>query len=182
MGAAAEAMEPGDPARALTLAFRDNRQAMYGLARRICGEDAAADVVQEVFLRVWRTTSFDPRRASMKNYLMVVTRGVAIDVLRHRTAAVRRDNWHGRREPSISNELEQLLLVKETNARVAAAVTRLSPSEQAVIRAAFYNGLTHREIAVRFGLADGTVKSRIRLALVKLRIQLGDTVGLESTG
>ena len=158
----------------LTRAFRENRMIMYGVARKICGDDAAADVVQEVFIRVWRTSGFDSGRASMRSYLLTVTRGVAIDSLRYRTAIQRRDDRHGRHEPSISDEVDHALLARETRAQVTAAVARLNPNERAVIVAAFYNGLTHREIASRLGLPAGTVKSRIRLAIAKLRVQLGD--------
>ena len=171
-----EALAESDFARVLSLAFRDNRQAMYALARRICGEDSASDVVQEVFLRAWRTAYFDSQRGSMKSYLMTLTRGVAIDMLRQRSAAERRDNSQGRVEASTRVQPDEALLAEEVRAQVTAAVADLRPHEQTVIVAAFFHGLTYREVAIRYGLAEGTVKSRIRLAMVKLRKQLGEEV------
>ncbi len=165
----------GDLTAALTDTFRANRQAIYGLARRICGDDAAADVTQEVFLRVWkRPDLFDADRGSMRQYLLTLTRGVSIDHLRREVARRARDLRQILTETNPSGDSSQGILDGESATRVMSALGELTHSERDAIVAAFYDDMTYREVASRLGIPEGTAKSRIRLGLRKLRGELRD--------
>ena len=172
-------VEPEVRAAILIRAFRDNRHAMYAVARRTCGDDCAADVVQEVFLRVWRSFAFDPARGSMRSYLLTVTRGVAVDMVRRNAAARRRDCIGTQRTDLTDDDSDGAMWRAADKSRVDAALDLLHAREREVVLAAFYDGLTHRQIAVRLALPEGTVKSRIRVAMTKLRYHLRDATQLE---
>ena len=164
----------GERAAELVAAFRDNRHAMYRVARRVCGDDCAADVVQDAFLRVWRSSAFDATRGTLRSYLMTVTHGIAVDAVRHSVAMQRRDLDCASFDGALDGTDEDLLREHDRE-RVRAALMLLNDAERAVIVASFFRGLTHREIADGLALPDGTVKSRIRVAMTKLRYHLRET-------
>ena len=157
-------------------AIREHRGTLYGIARKTCGEANAADVLQEVFLRVWNNpTGFDAARGNMRQYLCTLTKGIAIDHLRRHTARTNRDLLHARGgaddiEPV---DLAHRLIDSETRARVREALQRLHAGERHAIMLAYFGDMTYREVAVRLGIAEGTVKSRIRAGLSRLRHDLG---------
>jgi len=157
-------------------AYHEHRQTMHAVAREICGPELAADVVQDAFLRVLREDKFDPSRSSIRTYLLTVTRSVAIDYVRRDSAARARDDRHARSTLRRTEVDDATAAVLDTEAReqVAAAINRLSPRERELIVIAFHERLTYREIAVRLNMPEGTVKSRIRLALLKLRFHLSE--------
>jgi RNA polymerase sigma-70 factor (ECF subfamily) len=158
----------------LTEAFRENRRLIYDIARRICGDDSAADVTQEVFLRLWRRPEmFDPDRGTMRRYLVTLSRGVAIDFLRRETARKRRDD-RGSRGGEVDADVSVRAVREEAVGRVVIALASLSQLERDAIVTAFYEDLSYREVASRLGLPEGTVKSRIRLGLQKMRCELHD--------
>jgi RNA polymerase sigma-70 factor (ECF subfamily) len=149
---------------------------MLAVAREICGPELAADVVQDAFLRVLRERKFDPSRSSIRTFLLTVTRSVAIDYVRRDTAARARDDRHARsslRRAEVDDAIATVLDA-ESRQQLTAAVNRLSPRERELIVIAFHERLTYREIAVRLNIPEGTVKSRIRLALVKMRVHLSE--------
>ena len=139
----------------------------------------AEDVTQDVFLRLWRRPwSYDPERGRFRSWLMSVTRNRAIDerrrVVRRLRVEERADDpvpelpgpqrFH---DPQLESELaEQRRFVQE-------AMTRLPPAQREVIELAYFGGLTQVEIAACTGQPLGTVKTRIRLGLGKLRRSLG---------
>ena len=160
----------------LASAYHEHRQTMLAVAREICGPELAADVVQDAFLRVLREGTFDPSRASIRTFLLTVTRSVAIDYLRRDSAARARDDRHARsnlRRAEI-DDATTTVLDAESREQVTAAINRLSPRERELIVIAFHERLTYREIAVRLNMPEGTVKSRIRLALLKMRFHLSE--------
>ncbi|MEO7397497.1 MAG: sigma-70 family RNA polymerase sigma factor [Ilumatobacteraceae bacterium] len=160
---------------ALTEEFRQSRTTIYGIARRICGEDAAADVTQEVFLRVWRNCDrFEMQVGSIRPYLLTVARGVSIDHLRREIARRVRDDRSASGTAESPIDGIQLAIERERGVRLAAALCVLSNVERDAIRAAFFDDMTYREVAARFGIPEGTAKSRIRLGLRKLRLALRD--------
>jgi len=164
-----------DRSRELTEAFRINRKAIYTLARRICGGDAAADVTQEVFLRAWKWPDrFDAARGSIRQYLLVLARGVSIDHLRRETAGRARELRAVRSDRSRSSDGSLQILDAESATRLASALAALTDSEREAIVSAFFGDASYREVASRLGIPEGTVKSRIRLGLRKLRVELRD--------
>lgn len=158
--------------RLLVAAFSANRLAMYRVARRVCGEDEAADAVQEVFLRLWRDDTFDSSRSSIGAYLTMLTRSAAIDIVRRNTARRARDERHQRLTRPIVDEADHHLLGDLNREHVGVALDALNPIEREIIRAAFFEHCTYRQVSVRLGIPEGTVKSRARLAMAKLRYQL----------
>lgn len=149
----------------------------YGVALRITYDEALAqDVVQDTFLSVWRHAArFDPARGSVKTWLLAIVHHRAVDQVR------------GRREtvvlPDPDDDLPGPLTLPDVwgdvvdrfdAEKVRAAFARLPEPQREVLRLAYYEGLTHEEIAVRMGSPLGTVKSRTRLGLLGLRRQLSD--------
>ena len=167
-----------DPERAVEAAYRAHAGAVWQAACPLCGPDLAADVVQEVFLRLMRAPArFDPARASLRTYLLVLTRGVAIDLVRSDQRRQRRDvlaqaamispgaGEHGLLEP---------MLAEEARHRVTEALARLGGGPRAAIEATFFDELTFGESAVRSGVPAGTIKARVGSGLRQLRPLLAD--------
>jgi RNA polymerase sigma-70 factor (ECF subfamily) len=157
----------------LTQAFREHGAAVYGVAQRVAGSNNAADVTQEVFLRLWaHPERFDPQRGPLRAYLCTVARGVAIDLARQDRARMTRD---GRSTiSSMPPEADPAnAVVRADEARsVRVALDQLAPPERIAIVEAFANDISYREAADRLQVPEGTLKSRIRLGMRKLRIGL----------
>lgn len=150
----------------------------------------AEDVVQEVFLRLWRQpASFDPERGRFISWLMSVTRNRALDELRR----VSRRNRSEDQEEDEANPLDSIATadrmddpvlgaeLREQREAVRLAMTRLPPEQRRAIELAYFSGLTQTEIAEVTGDPLGTVKTRIRLGMRKLREALADYVDHEGT-
>jgi RNA polymerase sigma-70 factor (ECF subfamily) len=150
----------------------------FGLAQAMLGEpEAAEEVVQDVFERIWREArSYRAERGSVRTWLLAIARNAAID--RYRRTGSKRgketslDESAERADP----EAEALLDRAVRSERVRAALRDLPPEQRTVISLSFYGGLAQSEIASRLGIPLGTVKGRARLALSKLRGALADEV------
>lgn len=138
----------------------------YFIALRVLHDPSCAeDVLQEVFLQIWRNpTSFTVTRGSLEGWLAVVVRNRAIDMLRKRRPA----EWVGDlplpSRQNLSSEVEHSVTLD----RVKHVVATLPHEQQRVLELAFFQGLTHSEIAAETGAPLGTVKTRIRVALQTL--------------
>ncbi len=166
--------------RSSTVAFEviydRHANAAFSLAYRICAQRALAeDVVQEAFLSLWRSRArYDPARGSVRSWLLLVVHDRAVDALR-RTRAGAGDLA---RHPTLADrrpapELTECLVVgREEARRVRQALDDLPNEQRQVIELAYFAGLTQVEIAQRIGLPAGTVKSRMRLGMQKLRAAL----------
>lgn len=133
--------------------------------------NTAEEIAQEVMLSVWRKASyFDPARAGAATWIFTIARNLRIDHLRRlRTASA------GEEEPvevETAPSGETLLLTAEREARVREALKTLSDEQATVLRLSFFSEKAHSEIARELGLPLGTVKSRVRLALGRLRVLL----------
>ena len=142
----------------------------------------AEDVVQEVFLRLWRQpSSYDPTRGRFISWLMSVTRNRSLDELRRVTRRLRSEDLEeepGRELPAPEgvDDPQAGLLLAERRAAVRAAMTRLPPAQRRVIELAYFGGLTQVEIAQATGDPLGTVKTRVRLGMQKLREALEEFI------
>jgi len=138
-----------------------------GLALRILRDGAEAeDVVQEVFVQVWRQAQrFDPARGTAEAWLCTIARTRALDRLRRRTAR--------REEPSDSTPGSTEVPRTEEAMAVRKALEGLTTDQRKALELAYYEGLTQTEIAARLGEPLGTVKTRIRTAMLRLREVLG---------
>lgn len=147
---------------------------IFGLALRIVGTTAdAEEVVQDVFAQVWREAPrYDAPRASVAGWLVMLTRTRAIDRLRARRA--RPDLGAGDTPVApalVSREPDpEAQVVSAADARaVRAALQALPDPQRELVELAYFEGLTHSELAVRTGTPLGTVKTRLRTALFALR-------------
>ena len=132
-------------------------------------EAAAEEIAQDVMVTLWRKADlFDPAKASASTWLYRIARNRRIDRLRRqKTAALDPEDpsLHPSEEPDVAVEMDAR--VRED--RVRNAMSSLPGEQEAVVRLAFFKGLSHSEIADETGLPLGTVKSRIRLAFSRLR-------------
>jgi RNA polymerase sigma-70 factor, ECF subfamily len=152
---------------------------VYSLAYRIVGSPDAEDVVQDVFAQAWRQADrYDPDRATVVAWLLNMTRTRAIDRLRaDRTRLqVTVDEGPLAIAPQQQADQEQGAIHAERASRVRAALGMLAAAQRQALELAYYAGLTHTEIAERLGEPLGTVKTRIRSALLKLRAALLEQV------
>lgn len=168
------ALATGDPEAAVAFVHRFERR-VFGLARTILRDSKSAeDVAQEAFLRAWRhAATYDPRRGSVTGWLLVITRNLAIDALRVRRAVVV-DPETILALDSTSSDVppDEMALLSDDAERLRAAMALL-PSEQR--RALVLTGLlgrTAREVSETDGIPIGTVKTRVRTALTRLRALL----------
>lgn len=150
---------------------------LNGLACRILGETGEAEeVLQEVFLYVWRAAgSFDASRGSVLAWLLVATRSRSIDRLRSRRVGVRPPlrALEDSPEPASAEDIEAGAAGKEWEARCRAAIGELPSDQRTALELAYFEGLSQREIAERTKTPLGTVKTRVRLGLMKLRERIG---------
>jgi RNA polymerase sigma-70 factor (ECF subfamily) len=152
--------------------------AVYSLALRILRDRAAAeDAVQEVFAQAWRQIrNYDPARGAVGAWLCTLARSRAIDALRARRArpvAAVDDRLAGVL-PDSGPAPEEQAIFSEHGHRIRQALSALPEIQRQAIELAFYEGLTHTEIAARLAEPLGTVKTRIRAGLLKLRDELAD--------
>ena len=159
----------GHRAAALAAALEAVGPSLHAVARRIAGNDAA-DVVQEALLRVWdHPERFDSSRGTLGAYLLVTTRGTALDHIRQ---AQRRRL----REQRGSNVLDiapaREPIDEDLMARLRTAMDGLQDEQHELIAIAFFRGVSYRKIAAELGVPEGTVKSRMRRTLTRLRADL----------
>lgn len=159
---------------ALAEVYRRHAGAVFGLARRLLGDQAKAEeIVQEVFLRLWRQPErFDPARGSLRSYLLAQTHGRSVDVIRAETSRRKREEADARMTAEAGYDLEHQVWDLGLADQVRAALEALHPAERAAVELAYFGGRTYREVALELGEPEGTVKSRIRSGLTKLRIEL----------
>jgi RNA polymerase sigma-70 factor (ECF subfamily) len=173
-----------DLVRAIAAGRQDALRALYGRAHRIAftlimritgNRETAEEVTLDVFHDVWRRAQeYDAASGSVLGWIMNQARSRAIDRLRHdgrrkRTAP----NLADPAEESAADDQGAALDRARTAARLRQAVARLHPGERQAIEAAFFGGLSYAEVAERDELPVGTVKTRIRAGLEKLRRELG---------
>jgi len=145
---------------------------MSAVAARAIGE-SGRDVVQDVLARLWQSpTRFEAARGPLRSFLLLQVRRRAIDVLRtdsSRRAREERDEQSERRTSSPESSALDVLYSHET---LGTLLDNLAPEEREPISLAFFDGYTYREVAAMLGLPEGTIKSRIRAGLRRLRAGL----------
>jgi RNA polymerase sigma-70 factor, ECF subfamily len=155
--------------------YDEHAGSVYTAAYAVLGDPAQAqDVVQEVFMRVWRRPEdFDAARGTLPNYLRLMARSRALDIWREAKVAGRardrmkvlalRDEGRADDRPAVAVELRRDRVI------VLRALARIPAVQRQAIVMAYWGGLTADEIAARSGVPVGTVKSRLRLGLMKMR-------------
>ena len=140
---------------------------VYGVALRVLGNTTAAeDVVQEIFLQLWRNPrAFDAERGRLAPWLAVIARNRAIDHLRKRPREDDIDELPISTGVDLESDSAQKLAIE----KVRAALAQLPPDQCKALEMAYFQGMTHTEIAGKTGEPLGTVKTRIRTGLLALR-------------
>ncbi len=169
LDAAAVARVAGGDAVALRELYDRYGKVVYSFAYRLTADATLAEeCVQDVFVAFWRRAAdFDPTRAKLTTWLFTVARNRAVDLGRQKA-----------RRPELRDDLEptgaapdpaDLAAGADEAQRVAEAMAELPEEQLAVLRLAYFDGLSHAEIAELIGIPLGTVKGRVRLALERLR-------------
>jgi RNA polymerase sigma-70 factor (ECF subfamily) len=172
------AMVRDGDARAFEVIFDRHAGVAFSLAYRMCGRRALAeDVVQEAFLSLWRSGAhYDRARGSVRSWVLSAVHNRAIDAFRRGSVRASRDvadDEVAARLPA--RELtDQEVERRDEARRVRGALEELPPDQRKVIELAYFGGFTHTQIAEMLSLPTGTVKGRMRLGLMKLRLTLGD--------
>ena len=161
---------------ALAEAYRRHAGAVFALARRLLVDRAIAEqVVQEVFLRLWhRPDKFDPERGSLRSFLLAQTHGRSVDILRSEVSRRQREGRDARETAEAGYDIEHAVVDLAVADEVREAMAVLPAGERAAIELAYFGGHTYREVATLLDEPEGTVKSRIRSGLRRLRTVLVD--------
>ena len=166
---------------ALDVLYERYKTMAYGIARRITGDDSLAeDVVQEAFLGAWRNADrYVAGRGSVKTWLLAIVHHRAIDaVRRRRPASELPEEAEGMRtpEPLTLPDVWGEVAGRMDAGAIQVALTALPALQREALELAYFGGLSQTEISARTGVPLGTVKSRVRLALIAMRRELGLSV------
>jgi RNA polymerase sigma-70 factor, ECF subfamily len=161
---------------ALAEVYRRHGGAVYGLARRVLNnESEAEDVTQEVFLRLWnRPDRFDPGRGTLRSFLLTQSHGRAVDAVRSLNARRLRESGEARRTATAEYDMQHEVWDLAVADQVARALGDLPDDERRAIELAYFDGHTYVEVADLLGQPEGTVKSRIRNGMRRMRALLVD--------
>ncbi len=145
------------------------------LCRNGMASAQAEDIVQDVMLTVWRKAQmFDPGRAQVSAWIYQIARNRQIDVLRRERRPMPEEL---KPVESTEEDAAQILALEQETEALRAALKRLKPAQREMVERAYLGELTHAEIRAETGLPLGTIKSRIRLGLERLRHELKGTDG-----
>jgi RNA polymerase sigma-70 factor, ECF subfamily len=154
---------------------------VYGVVRRVVRDSAQSEeVLQEVMVEVWRTAPrFDASRGSVGSWVTTIAHRRAVDRVRSEQSARDRLERHAAAEPTttpgVAEQVVDTIADKDHRERVEAALTELTPIQRQSVELAFWGGHTHAEVATLLDIPLGTVKTRIRDGLIRLRDSLGVT-------
>jgi len=171
------AVADGDREAFRALYDRYGRMVLAIAFRIVNDRQLAEECVQDVFVELWRhARRFDPSRARASTWLCAIARNRALDAVRSRG---RRPVPQAEVEPAGSSaDTVELVAAADEAVHVAEVMATLNPAQLEVVQLAYFDGLSHGEIATKLGLPLGTVKSRLRLALDRLR-PLAEQLDLE---
>ena len=173
----------GGDQSALSELYDATSRLIYGLVLRILSDAATAEeVLLDVYSQVWRQAgSYDYERGSPLAWLTTMARSRAIDRLRSGKQEQQRkeplETAHG--EAASGDDPEEATVLSERRKLVRSALNSLTHEQREVIELAYYSGLSHSEIAARLGQPLGTVKTRTRMGMIKLRELLYPVLGEE---
>lgn len=162
---------------ALAEAYRRHAGAVFGLAKRLLTDRARAEeIVQEVFVRLWNEPDrFDPERGTLRSFLLANAHGRSVDVIRSDVSRKRREEREATETAEAGYDVAHEVWDMALASHVRDAMHVLHDGERAAIELAYFGGKTYRDVAGELGEAEGTVKSRIRSGLKKLRTELTRT-------
>ncbi len=161
---------------ALAEIYRRHGGAVHALARRVIRSDPAAEeITQEVFLDLWRGPErFDPQRGTLRSYLLARTHGKSVDFVRAEMARRAREERTSREIVSEGYDIDREVWDMAVADQVKEALVALPDELRVPIELAYFGGHTYREVATLLEEPEGTVKSRIRSGLGRLRASLAE--------
>jgi len=161
---------------ALAEAYRRHAGAVFALASRMLWERTTAEeLVQEIFLRLWEQPErYERARGSLRTFLLMDAHARCVDRIRSDTRRRNREERVGRAEMAEAYDVDLEAWDLTLAEQVREALDTLHDGERAAIELAYFGGHTYREVAHILELPEGTVKSRIRTGLTRLRAQLVD--------
>jgi RNA polymerase sigma-70 factor (ECF subfamily) len=161
---------------ALAEAYRRHGGAVFGLAKRVLNNPTdAEDVTQEVFLRLWKQpVRFDPARGSLRSFLLAQAHGRAVDAVRSSSSRRAREARDALRTAESPYDMQREVWDLAVADQVASAMGELPEEERRAIELAYFDGHTYREVAELLDQPEGTVKSRIRNGMRRMRAVLAD--------
>lgn len=134
------------------------------------GSGQAEEIVQDVMLSVWRKADqFDPHRAQVSAWIYQIARNRQIDVIRKENRPVPEELAE---DPGAEPDASQIVAIEQEAGLLRAALSKLKPDQRDVVEKAYLGELSHQQISDQTGLPLGTIKSRIRLGLERLRYEL----------
>ena len=162
---------------ALAEVYNRHSGAVHGLARRILRDDTLAEeITQEVFLRLWNNPEkFDAERGSLRSFLLAHTHGRSVDLIRSESARRTREDNDARLATGAGQNVEDQVWDMALADQIREALSDLGEGERRAIELAYFGGHTYREVAEMLGEPEGTVKSRIRSGMKRLRMSLTAT-------
>ena len=168
---------------ALAEVYRRHGGAVHALSRRILRSDPPAEeVTQEVLLDLWRNPEkFDAQRGTLRSFLLARTHGKSVDVVRSEEARKRREERTTREAATAPYDIDHEVWDMAVADQVKDALDALPDELRRPIELAYFGGRTYQEVAVMLDQPEGTVKSRIRSGLSRLRVNLTER-GIEPAG
>jgi RNA polymerase sigma-70 factor (ECF subfamily) len=153
--------------RAMSSLYERYSRVVYSVALRVLNDPASAeDILQEIFMQIWRNPdSFSAARGSLGGWLAVVSRNRSIDAIRRRRPVTALDDVVLASSFNLAGEAERNSMME----RARGVISKLPSEQRKTLEMAYFDGLTHSEIAEMTGDPLGTVKTRIRSALMTLR-------------
>jgi RNA polymerase sigma-70 factor (ECF subfamily) len=173
----------GGDQSALTTLYDSTSRLVFGLILRVVGDRATAEeVLLDVYTQIWRQAgSYDRKRGAPLAWMMTIARTRGIDRLRSSKGDLTREPLETSSEVTATTPSpEEASVASERGRLVRSALDMLSAEQREVIELAYYSGLSHSEIALRLNQPLGTVKTRTRLGMMKLRDTLRPILGAQS--
>jgi len=163
--------------QALAQLYDESSRLVYSVVARIVGDSAdAEEVTLDVYTQVWRMASdYRPERGSPSTWMIMMARSRALDRVRSRQGRQKRETaMEDAGEPRAGGDApEEKAWMNQRRIKVREAIETLAPEQKQAIEMSFFLGYTHSELAEQLGQPLGTVKTRIRLGMLKLRQALG---------
>ncbi|HXA33828.1 MAG TPA: sigma-70 family RNA polymerase sigma factor [Acidimicrobiales bacterium] len=168
---------------AMAEAYRRHGGAVHALARRLLRhQPSAEEITQEVFLDLWQhPEKFDAQRGTLRSFLLARTHGKSVDLIRSEESRKAREERTSRHTATAGYDVEHQVFDLVVADQVKESMAELPDDMRQPIELAYFGGHTYREVAVILHAAEGTVKSRIRTGLTRLRASLAER-GVEPAG
>lgn len=150
---------------------------LYGIVVRVLRDPARAEeVTQEVFVEIWRLAPrYDPLRGTVRSWAATIAHRRAVDRVRSEQSARDRDQRDIDLRIEHSGGVDEIVGDRFERERVGRALGKLTDLQRQAVELAYYGGHTYREVAVLLDVSEGTVKTRIRDGLIRLRDEMGAT-------